>query len=93
VVALSKEQVCSRSFAGIVGSIPNGGVDICSLWVLCVVNQRSLRRTDHSCTAITPSVVCLSVISKPREGLGPIELSSREKNEPAERPDFCPGFS
>ena len=28
--------VCGRSFAGIVGSNPTGGMDVCLLWVLCV---------------------------------------------------------
>ena len=37
-----------RSFAGIVGSNPVGGMDDCLLWVLSVVRQSSLRLADHS---------------------------------------------
>jgi hypothetical protein len=40
------------------------GVYICFLWVLCVV--RSLRRADRLFRGILSSVVCLSVIMKPR---------------------------
>jgi hypothetical protein len=29
--------VCGRSLAGIAGSNPAGGIDVCLLWVLCVV--------------------------------------------------------
>jgi len=32
----SKAWVCDRSLAGIVGSNPAGGMDVCLLWVLCV---------------------------------------------------------
>jgi len=31
----------------------------CVFWVLCVVRQRSLRRTDHSSRGVLPSLVCL----------------------------------
>jgi len=37
VAARSKAQVCGSSPAEIVGSNPTGGMDICLLWVLCVV--------------------------------------------------------
>jgi len=37
VPARSKAWVCGRSLAGIVGSTPTGGTDICLLRVLCVV--------------------------------------------------------
>ena len=43
---------------------------------------RSLQRADHSSRGVLPSVVCLSIIEKPRRGgLGPPGLSSHEKNE------------
>jgi hypothetical protein len=32
-----RRWVCGRSLAGIVGSNPAGGMDVCLLWVLCVV--------------------------------------------------------
>jgi hypothetical protein len=38
------------------------------LWVLCVVKYRSLQRTDRSSRRVLPSVVCLSVTAKPRNG-------------------------
>jgi len=34
--------------------------------VSCVVRQRSLRGPDHSSSGVLPTVVCLSVIVKPR---------------------------
>ena len=37
VAARSKALVYGRSPAEIVGSIPAGGMDVCLLWVLCVV--------------------------------------------------------
>jgi hypothetical protein len=42
-----------------------------SLWELCVVRYRSLRRADHSSRGVLLSVVCLSVIVKPRQRGGP----------------------
>jgi hypothetical protein len=41
-------------------------MDVSLLSVLCVVRQRSLRWADHSSRGVLPSVVCLSVIVKPR---------------------------
>jgi hypothetical protein len=35
-------------------------MDVCLLWVLCVVRLRSLRRADLSSRGILPSVVCLT---------------------------------
>jgi hypothetical protein len=37
VAAQSKAWVCGRSLTRIVGSKPNEGMDVCLLWVLCVV--------------------------------------------------------
>ena len=37
VAAQSKAQVCGRSPAEIVGSNPTAAMDICLLWVLCVI--------------------------------------------------------
>jgi hypothetical protein len=39
VAARSKAWVCFRSLAGIAGSNPTGGMDVCLLWVLCVVRS------------------------------------------------------
>jgi hypothetical protein len=33
----SGRAVCDRPLTGIVGSNPAGGMDVCLLWVLCVV--------------------------------------------------------
>ena len=57
---------CGHSLAEIVGSNPVGGMDICLLEVLCVVRQRSLLRADHSSRGVLLTVMCLSVIMKPR---------------------------
>ena len=61
---------------GIAGSKPAG-----STWVLCVVKYSSLRRTDRASTGVLPSVVCLSIISKPQQWryVDPLQLSSHEK--------------
>jgi len=37
VVSQSKAWVCSHQFAGIAGSNRNGGMNVCLLWVWCVV--------------------------------------------------------
>jgi hypothetical protein len=37
VAARCKAWVCGRSLAGIVGPNPAGGMDVCLLWMLCVV--------------------------------------------------------
>ena len=50
--------------AEIVGSNPTGGMDICLLWVSCVVRQRSLRRADHSSRGVLPTVVRRCVWSR-----------------------------
>jgi hypothetical protein len=54
---------------------------LCSECWLCLVGQRSLRPTDCSTRGVVRSVVCLSVISKPRQrgDLGPRILSSYGK--------------
>ena len=56
-------------------------MDVRPLRVLRVVKKRSLRRADHSSRGFLPSVVCLSVISKPQQlgGLEQLGLSSHEK--------------
>jgi hypothetical protein len=60
VAARSKAWVFGRSLAGIAGSNPAGGMDVCLLWVLCVVKQSSLRRADHLSRGVLPSVVWLT---------------------------------
>jgi hypothetical protein len=55
---------CSHSSTETVGSNPTGGMDVFLLWILCIVRQRSLRRTDHSSRGVLPSVVCRCVWSR-----------------------------
>jgi hypothetical protein len=59
VVARSKAWVYGGSLAGIAGSNPAGGINVSLLRMLCVVRQRSLRRTDHSSRGVLPSA-CVS---------------------------------
>jgi hypothetical protein len=60
--------------ARIVSSNPAGGMEVCLLWVLCVVRYRSLRWADYSSRRVPPSLVCLNVSVKPRQGGGPDTL-------------------
>jgi hypothetical protein len=76
VAAPSKSWVCSRLLAGIAGSNSAGDMVVCLLWVLYFVRYRSLRRADHSCRGVLPSVVCLSVIVKPVQWGGPGPLGA-----------------
>jgi len=57
VVARSKAYACGRSSAETVGSNPTGGMDVCVLWVLCVVRYRSLRQVNHSSRGFLPGAV------------------------------------
>ena len=59
--------VWGHSLAGVAGSNPAGVNDVCFLWIFCVVPYRSLQRADPSCREVFPSIVCLSMIMKPRE--------------------------
>jgi hypothetical protein len=64
VAARSKALVCGSSLAGIVGSYPTGGMDVCMLWVLCVGWWRSLRLAVHSSRGVLSTVVCRCVWSR-----------------------------
>jgi hypothetical protein len=55
VAARSKAYVCGHSPAGIVGSNPTGGMDVCC--ECCVIRYRSLRRADHSSRGVLATVV------------------------------------
>jgi len=46
VAAQSKARLCGRSLAEVVVSNPSGGMNVCLLWVSCVVKYRSLQRAD-----------------------------------------------
>jgi hypothetical protein len=69
--------VCVHSIAETAGSNNAAAMDVCLLWVLCVVRQRFLRRADHFPSGILSNVVCLSVIEEPDRGnlcpLGAVE--------------------
>jgi len=60
VAARLKAWVSGRSFAGVAGWNPAGGMDVCLLCVLC--RWKFLQRTDHSSRGVQRIVVCLSVI-------------------------------
>ena len=68
VAERSKAWVCRRSPAGIAGSNPAGGMELCLLWVLCVC-QIEVSATDWSLVQRSPTAcgVSLCVISKPQE--------------------------
>ena len=66
VATLSKSWVCGRLLAGIAGSNPTGVMEVCRLRLTCVVRCRSLRRAHHSSRGVPPTMVCLSMIEKPR---------------------------
>ena len=63
----SKAWVCGRWLVGSAGSNPAKGMDVCLLWVLCIIRQRSLQQADHSSRGALPTVVGLSVIVQPRQ--------------------------
>ena len=56
VAARSNAWVCGRFLAGTAGSNATGDMDVCLLWVLCVVKSRSLRHADPSSGGVLPSV-------------------------------------
>jgi len=49
-------RVSGSSLSGIVGLNLIGGMDVCLLWVLCVVRERSLSRAYHSSRGV-PRIV------------------------------------
>ena len=50
----------------IVGSNPAVSMNVSFFRDVCVVRHRYLRLDDHSSSGVLPSVMCLSVIVKPR---------------------------
>jgi len=68
-----KAWVCGPSIAGIAGSNPAVGMDVCVLWVLSGIY---LSREDNLSRGVVQSVVCLSVIVKPRQRSDPGPLGA-----------------
>jgi len=52
--------VCGRPVCRDVSSNPAEGMDVCLLWVLCVVRYKSLRRADHPVYSSAFKVVFIS---------------------------------
>ena len=46
-----------RRGSGIAGSNPTVGMDVCLLWVMCVVRHRCLRRADHPSKGVPSNMV------------------------------------
>jgi hypothetical protein len=63
VAALSKACVCGPSLAGIAGSNPTGGLDVCVLWMLCVLSGRGLCVGLITCLGESYRVWCVWVWS------------------------------
>jgi hypothetical protein len=55
----SKAWLFGRSLAGIVGSNPTRGMNVCLISTLRFVRLRSLRQANHSTRGVLRSVVCL----------------------------------
>jgi hypothetical protein len=64
VAERSKTRVCGRSLAGIAGLNPAGVVDVCLVWMLCIVRQKFLRWADPSSGEDLPAVMCYHVCSR-----------------------------
>jgi hypothetical protein len=64
LAARSKLWVCGLSPVELAVFNPTGGMDICLLWVLCVVWQKSLRWANHSSRGVLPTVVRRCVWSR-----------------------------
>jgi hypothetical protein len=56
VAARSKARFRGRSLTETAGSNTAESMDVCLLWVLCVVRYRSLRRADPSSRDVLPNV-------------------------------------
>jgi len=66
---------CGCWLAGIAGSNPAWGINVCLVWVLCFFRYRSLRRSDHSSRGVVLSVVSdcdleASTMGRPRPAYG-----------------------
>ena len=66
----SKARVCGRSLAGIAGSNPAGGMDVCVLCECCVCSGRGLcDGPDPSSRGVLPSVMCHCVCDLETSGM------------------------
>ena len=79
-----KAWICGRSLAGIAGSNPAGGMDVCLLRVLCVVCwQVEVCAMDRSLARRSPTECDVSECDREastRGGPGPLGLSSHKKH-------------
>ena len=60
MAARSKACVCGRLLSRTLGLNPSWGMDVCHLWGLCVIRERSLWRADRSSRGVLPTVACLT---------------------------------
>jgi hypothetical protein len=94
VAAPFKACVCGRSISGIVGSNPAGGIDVCLLWVLCVVKERPPHQADHSSRGVLPSVLRLecdraaSTVRRPWPHWG-LSWHKKKRDTWAKCEEFC----
>ena len=63
-----RRRCASARVLGLRVRIPPKVMVVCLVWLLCVVTYKSLRWADHSYGGVLPSVVCLSVVVRPRKG-------------------------
>ena len=80
VAARSKGLVCSLSLAGIARSNTARNTDVRVLWMLCVIRQRFLRRTDASCREVLPSV-CVIVYDQMQRNPLHLQWVRRDQNK------------
>jgi hypothetical protein len=64
VAAWCNAWVCGRSLARIAGSNPAGGMDVCILWVLCVLSGRGLCDRPITCPEESYRMWCVWVWSR-----------------------------
>jgi len=57
VVVRSKAWISCRLTSEIADSNPTGGMDVCLLWVSCVVRKKSLQRADQPYIGVLPTVM------------------------------------
>ena len=79
--ARSQAWVCGRSLAGVTGSNPEGSIDVCLLWVLCVLSGIGLCVEPITGPGESYRVWCVCVISGPRKGGGCRAMKKKKKQQ------------